>query len=174
MHHVKAVSQNIVNSCSPKRCILRGKFKSQSSVNKAWIVSVCSSHCCSSFSFPFSSLLLPLPLLFQLLFHFPLILLIPLSSTRVQIPIPLGWGAAFLQFDWTFELKRPLHCLPPVVLLPLGYFTHVWSVPFQRIQHFPALEGTGMPTSAEYLPVGLTPCWQLSCTGRLSRRLSHS
>lgn len=125
MHHVKTVSQNIANSSSPKRCLLRGKFKSQSSVNKDWIVSVCSSHCCSSFSFPLSSLLLPLPLLFQLLFHFPLILLIPLSSTRVQIPIPLGLGAEFSQFAWTSELKRPLHCLPPVVLLPLGYFTHV-------------------------------------------------
>lgn len=91
-HHIEIDLQYIADAWFPKCCLLRRKFKSQSSENKAQIVSVCFSGHCSSFSFFLPSLSLPWLLLFQLLLRFPFILSIPCQQRGSEFPLPWSWG----------------------------------------------------------------------------------
>lgn len=147
--------------CSQKCCLLRRKPRSQSSGNKARIVSVCSSSRCPSFSFPLRSLPLPLLLLFQLLLPSPFIFSLP-AGTGSRFTFPRGWGQlsrAFPCFPNPAERKRPLK----------GFISRDSS-------SFP---GQSPPLSSwEQLPAsGMFPCegsvlLRSPCPGRVTWRLS--
>lgn len=141
-HHIEIDLQYIADAWFPKCYLLRRKFKSQSSENKARIVSVCFSGHCSSFSFFLPSLSLPWLLLFQLLLRFPFISLIPVSSKGPSFHSP-GAGGSFPVLSCIAELKRPSHCLSSMVLHSFWYFTAMHSASFspsQTMQHFLASE----------------------------------
>lgn len=142
IHDTETVLQYIADACSPKCCLLRRKFKSQNSENKAQIFSVCFRSHCSSFSFSLPSLSLPWLLLFQLLLRFPFILSIPVNSTGPSFHSP-GPGGSFPVLSCTAELKRPSHCLSPTIPHSFWYFTPMHSASFspsKRTQHFLASE----------------------------------
>lgn len=176
IHHVEMISQNISHSCSQKCCLLRGKIKSQSSRNKAWIVSDFFSSRSSSFSFPLPSLWVPLLLLFQLLLHFPFILSISASSEGPS-SLSLGVGGGFPVLC--------LHCCDEKIIalfiscditcfLVFRSYTQCLPLSSESKQYFPASRRDWTLVSAGYLPVGLVLHHGLICPGRLSRRLSSS
>lgn len=75
---------------------------------------------------------------------------------------PFHWGGG--QHSCTLPVVLPLHCLTPVILLFLGFFTHMW--------HFLFWEDAAFPSFGRKMNADLTrmlTCMTLKLTTQLSR-----
>lgn len=135
---------HVAHCCSQKCCLLRRKPGSQSSGNKARIVSVCSSSRCPSFSFPLRSLPLPLLLLFQLLLPSPFIFSLP-AGTGSRFTFPQGWGQLSRAFPTLLRGKGHCRVSSPVIPLPFHGRAHL------------------SPPGSSSQPQGCSPVGVLSC-----------